>query len=120
MGVPVLPFDEIEAHYPPEEHEMFVAIAEHGAKLNQAPIHVSTTSDLNDAVIHFGDFSKLGDTRTNRKQIREMAILADQARRVRMVGSAAVDLAFVACGRADGLIIHGAEPWDIGAGMLES
>src|SRR5207248_981259 len=38
--------------------------------------------------------------------------------RVRMIGTAATDLAYVACGRAEALIVHNALPWDIEVGCL--
>lgn len=104
--------------YLPRLREMFTAILEHGAWLNDELIHVSQTSDLDDAVIHVGDFAKDGDVRENRARLNDIEHLADAVGRVRMVGTAAVDLAYIACGRADALVVHNALPWDIEVGRL--
>lgn len=104
--------------YIPLQKEMFTAIRGHGARLNGQPIHVSDTSNLNDAIVHVGDFSKDGNTRDNKERVADIAHLADAVGRVRMIGTAATDLAYVACGRAEGLVIHNVLPWDIEVGCL--
>jgi myo-inositol-1(or 4)-monophosphatase len=104
--------------YLPRLNEMFTAILGQGACLNDHRIHVSPTANLNDAIIHVGDFAKDGNTGDNKKQIHDMAHLADAVGRVRMIGTAAADLAYVACGRADALVVHNALPWDIEVGRL--
>jgi myo-inositol-1(or 4)-monophosphatase len=50
--------------------------------------------------------------------IATMRALLEQAEDVRRTGSAALDLAYVACGRFDGYFEAGVQPWDIAAGVL--
>ncbi|MEO8973528.1 MAG: inositol monophosphatase family protein [Ktedonobacteraceae bacterium] len=104
--------------YLPRLDEMFTAILGRGAQLNNSPIFVSSTTVLDDAIVHVGDFAKDGNSRDNKKQIHNMAHLADAVGRVRMIGTAATDLAYIACGRADALVVHNALPWDIEVGGL--
>src|SRR5215469_15239374 len=92
--------------YLPARDELFSAIKGFGAFLNDTPIHVSSTQSVDESVIHFGDFSKSGDHRVNSRQLKEINRLADKVTRIRMIGSAAIDLAFVAAGRADALVNH--------------
>ncbi len=108
LGVIYLPFYE----------EMFTAIRGQGAWLNEQPIRVSSIADLDDALVHVGDFTKDGDTRENKARLNDIAHLADAVGRVRMIGTAATDLAYIACGRADALVVHNALPWDINMGRL--
>lgn len=104
--------------YIPFSQEMFTAILKHGAYLNDESIKVSDTSVLNDAIVHVGDFAKDGNRRDNKEQLEDMAQLANAVGRVRMIGTAATDLAYVACGRADAFIVHKIPPWDIDIGRL--
>jgi myo-inositol-1(or 4)-monophosphatase len=104
--------------YLPTADEMFVASQHQGAYLNGKPIHVSPVSVLNEAIAHIGDFTKADDIAIIPERLKELSKLAMQARRVRMIGTAATDLAYVACGRADILINHADHLWDIEAGKL--
>lgn len=104
--------------YLPIADEMFVASKNQGAYLNGKPIHVSTITDLGEAIAHVGDFTKADDSEIIPDRLQELSKLAMQTRRVRMIGTAATDLAYVACGRADILVNHAAHPWDIEAGKL--
>jgi myo-inositol-1(or 4)-monophosphatase len=104
--------------YLPLQNEMFTAISGHGAHLNGRSIHVSLTPLLNDSIVHVGDFAKDGNTRDNKERLKDIAQLANAVGRVRMIGTAATDLAFVACGRAEALIVHNALPWDVEVGCL--
>lgn len=109
---------ELGVIYLPFYDEMFTAIRGQGAWLNEQPIHVSPIADLDDALVHVGDFTKDGDTRENEVRLNDIAHLADAVGRVRMIGTAATDLAYIACGRADALVVHNALPWDIDMGRL--
>ncbi|HEV7237340.1 MAG TPA: inositol monophosphatase family protein, partial [Ktedonobacteraceae bacterium] len=109
---------ELGVIYLPFYNEMFTAIRGRGAWLNEQPIHVSPIADLDDALVHVGDFTKDGDTRENEVRLNDIAHLADAVGRVRMIGTAAIDLAYIACGRADALVVHNALPWDIDMGRL--
>jgi myo-inositol-1(or 4)-monophosphatase len=104
--------------YLPLQNEMFTAISGHGAHLNGQSIHVSLTPLLNDSIVHVGDFAKDGNTRDNKERLKDIAQLANAVGRVRMIGTAATDLAYVACGRAEALVVHNAHPWDIEVGRL--
>ena len=69
-------------------------------------------------LVYVGDFAKDGDRAANAERIAEVAQLANTVERVRMIGTAATDLAYVACGRAEALIMHSPLPWDIEMGHL--
>jgi myo-inositol-1(or 4)-monophosphatase len=85
---------------------------------NDETIHVSECTSLTDAVVSVGDFATGHGARyKNARRIAAMNALADQVQRVRMFGSAATDLAWVASGRTDAVVIHGGSPWDVAAGV---
>ena len=65
-----------------------------------------------------GDFTKGNDTEIIYKRLQDLSTLATQAGRIHMIGTASTDLAYIACGRADLLINHAKEAWDIEAGIL--
>ncbi len=109
---------QVAVIYLPYHQEMFTAICGRGAELNNQPVHVSPTRFLDDAIVHVGDFAKDGDVRANELRVSDIAHLADAVGRVRMIGTAATDLAYIACGRAEALVVHNARPWDINVGRL--
>jgi myo-inositol-1(or 4)-monophosphatase len=102
----------------PMSNETFTATIGQGAFLNGKPIHVSSVSTLGKAIAHIGDFAKGNDHQATRERIDDTLALATSVYRVRMIGSAATDLAYLACGRADLLVNHATSPWDIEAGRL--
>ncbi len=104
--------------YLPCQNEMFTTMRGHGAMLNGQPIHVSHTQELDDAVIHLGDFTKDGDKEENERRFHYLQQIAQKVRCVRMIGTAATDLASVACGRADALLMYSNCSWDTDAGRL--
>ena len=104
--------------YLPTSNEMFVAIQHHGAYLNGHQIQVSQTATLGNAIVHVGDFTKDGDPQASNKGLQDFSRLVIQVRRVRMIGTAVTDFAYVSCGRAEALINHASHPWDIEAGKL--
>ncbi len=104
--------------YLPLQEETFTAIRGYGAHMNNESIHVSETSRLDDAIVHVGDFAKDGNSQDNKALVDDLAHLGNAVYRVRMIGTAATDLAYVACGRADALVLHNALPWDIEVGCL--
>ena len=104
--------------YLPTSNEMFTAIQNQGAYLNEQQIKVSQTATLGNAVLHIGDFTKENDPQTSGEGLKDFSKLVAQVRRVRMIGTAAADLAYVSCGRAEALINHATHPWDIEAGKL--
>ena len=85
------------------------------SKLNGDPIHVSDRADLAEAVVSIG-LAKTGETiNTNFPLLQQMI---HRVRKCRVLGSAALDLAYVACGRLDAYIETGISLWDIAAGWL--
>lgn len=104
--------------YLPTRDEMFTAIQGQGAFLNGTRIGVSSISTLEEAIVHVGDFAKDNHIRETQERLKDIFKLATNVRRTRMVGTAATDLAYVACGRADLLLNHATHPWDVEAGKL--
>jgi myo-inositol-1(or 4)-monophosphatase len=101
--------------YDPMRDEMFAAERGHGATLNDRKIRVSTVDELNCAMLCTG-FPY--NVRERPDFAREFAKFTMEAQAVRRDGSAALDLAYVACGRFDGFWEDGLNPWDIAAGAL--
>ena len=102
--------------YDPTRDEMFVASRGQGARLNDKRIRVSEVKGLQDALVATGfpikKFDNLNDI---------LALLGEvipQCHGVRRGGSAALDLAYVAAGRADAYWEEGLQPWDVSAGAL--
>jgi myo-inositol-1(or 4)-monophosphatase len=84
-------------------------------KLNGQPFHVSGRADLAEAVISVG-LAKTGETiNANFPLLQDMI---HRVRKCRVLGSAALDMAYVACGRFDAYIEQGISLWDIAAGWL--
>jgi len=83
--------------------------------LNGEPIRVSTRSTLGDAILSVG-FSKTKTTIDSGLPLFEKMVY--RARKCRAMGSAALDLAYVACGRLDAYIEQAVSLWDIAAGQL--
>ena len=99
----------------PTRGETFTAARGAGARLDGAPIAVSGATELASALIATG-FSYVAEVR--RAQAAELATILPSVRDIRRGGSAAVDLASVACGRVDGFYEVGLNPWDLAAGAL--
>jgi myo-inositol-1(or 4)-monophosphatase len=99
----------------PIRGEMWTARQDDVSKLNGAAIHVSDRTELAEAVISIG-LAKTGETiNTNFPLLQQMI---HSVRKCRVFGSAALDLAYVACGRFDAYIETGISLWDIAAGCL--
>jgi myo-inositol-1(or 4)-monophosphatase len=101
--------------YNPMLDEMFAAEHGQGATLNDRTIRVSEIEDLNSAMLCTG-FPY--DVRERPDFARHFTNFTMRAQAVRRDGSAALDLANVACGRFDGFWEDGLNPWDIAAGVL--
>jgi myo-inositol-1(or 4)-monophosphatase len=106
---------EVGVVYDPVRDEMFAAERGRGATLNDRRIRVSEVEDLTAAMVCTG-FPY--NVRERPDFTRDFANFTMAAQAVRRDGSAALDLAYVACGRFDGFWEDGLSPWDIGAGML--
>lgn len=97
----------------------YTATAQGGARCNGEIIRSRPTASLQDAMVSLGDYA-VGENATE-KNIDRLAItsrLAQRVERVRMVGSAAADLAWVAHGKLDATVILANKPWDTAAGSL--
>ena len=96
--------------------ECFYAWKEGGAFINGLPIRVSSRNDIQDALLATGfpynDFSRLDE------YLELLKWTMTNARGVRRLGSAATDLAYVACGRFDSFWEYDLKPWDVAAGAL--
>jgi myo-inositol-1(or 4)-monophosphatase len=106
---------EIGVIYDPVRDEVFAAERGFGAALNGRSIRVSEIDDLNRAMLCTGfpyDVRERGDF------ARHFSNFIMHAQAVRRDGSAALDLAYVACGRFDGFWEEGLRPWDVAAGVL--
>lgn len=102
--------------YDPLRDELFQAAAGLGATLNRQPLHVSRESSLAESLLVTG-FPY--DINTNpRNNLAEYAALSLRALGVRRLGSAALDLAYVAAGRFDAFWEFGLSPWDFAAGVV--
>jgi myo-inositol-1(or 4)-monophosphatase len=106
---------EIGVVYDPSRDEMFAAERGQGATLNDRPMRVSTVDDLNNAMLCTG-FPY--NVRERPNFARDFVNFTMTAQAVRRDGSAALDLAYLACGRFDGFWEDGLNAWDVAAGVL--
>jgi myo-inositol-1(or 4)-monophosphatase len=102
--------------FDPVRNELFTASKGAGAFLNDRRIRVSKTLNIKDALLGTGfpyrEFAHFD---------RYLAIFKDMTQKsagIRRPGAAALDLAYVACGRFDGFWERGLSPWDVAAGGL--
>jgi myo-inositol-1(or 4)-monophosphatase len=110
-GVP-----ELAAVYDPNRRELFTAERGGGAFLNGKPIRVSGAAQLVDALLVTG-FPY--DVHSRVEEIVGLfGAFVARARAVRRLGSAAVDLCWVAAGRMDGFWENDLKPWDMAGGAL--
>ena len=101
--------------YDPLRQEMFTAERGGGAWLNNRRIRVANTGRLSDSLASTGFPSR---KRHHNVNIHFYYQLAMASHGVRRTGSAALDLAYVACGRLDFFWEFGLKPWDMAAGTL--
>ena len=101
--------------YDPTRDEMFVTERGKGAWLNGKRIHVSKTRTLQESLTATGFPSQKRHTSPNIHFYQQITL---RSHGVRRAGSAAIDLAYVACGRLDGFWEFHLNPWDTSAGYL--
>jgi myo-inositol-1(or 4)-monophosphatase len=90
-----------------------------GAHAGGEPIRVSAATGVAGAMVSIGDFSVgAGAAEKNAVKLALLADLGARAERIRMLGTAAIDLAWVAQGRLEGTVILANMPWDTMAGVL--
>ncbi len=102
--------------YDPIRDELFTAQRGLGSFLNQQRIRVSKHRTLSGALLGTGFPFK--ERHLLSAYLNSFSALFQQAAGIRRVGSAALDLAYIACGRLDGFWELGLAPWDIAAGAL--
>ena len=99
----------------PVDEECFSARRGGGAELNRRPIHVTGCPSLDRAMVATG-FSYEADQRARQAEL--LTRLLPRVRDIRRAGAAALDLAYVACGRVDAFYERGLKRWDEAAGRL--
>jgi len=110
--------DEVVAGvvYDPIKDELFTAEKGRGAWVNGQRIRVSNRKDLSECLfatgVPFGAKTTLGET------MKDLTALMPVSAGIRRLGSAALDLAYVAAGRYDGYWERELAPWDMAAGLL--
>ncbi len=102
--------------YNPGLDECFHSYEGGGVYLNDNPIRVSNTVSLGDAMIATGFPYDVPDDIF--RYLELLRVLITHSHGVRRFGSAAIDLAYVACGRFDAFYETGLNPWDVAAGTF--
>ena len=102
--------------FDPNRNELFTATKGVGAYLNDRRIRVSKTDKIENALVGTGfPFKQIGDVDDYLRMLKNVMKTCSGVRRP---GAAALDLAWVACGRMDAFWERGLSPWDMAAGAL--
>ena len=102
--------------YDPSKNELFTASKGRGAFLNDRRVRVSKCLRLADALVGTGfPFKEISRIESYTRQMKKMM---ESSAGLRRAGAAALDLAYVACGRLDAFWELGLSPWDMAAGAL--
>lgn len=102
--------------YNPTTDEEFTGIRGGGAYLNGEPIRVSAVPSLSEALVFVGTAPyRRDEMNENFRRIQRVYLSSHDIRRF---GCTALELCYIACGRADGQFEFGTKPWDIAAGWL--
>ncbi|MBW8864754.1 MAG: inositol monophosphatase [Verrucomicrobia bacterium] len=101
--------------YDPFTDELWTTIKGQPTRLNGKIVRVSDRSKLNDCIIAMG-FSKSRDNL--KKSLPHLIRISKQAKKIRIMGSAALELAYVASGRLDAYVERTINLWDVAAGQL--
>lgn len=102
--------------YNPFTDEMFSAVHGEGAFLNDMPIHVNKAESLDNALVAVGTSPYYKEMAP--EVFRKIEKIYSRSLDIRRGGSAALDLAYVACGRLDAYFEYRLKPWDYAAGNL--
>ncbi|WP_312111857.1 inositol monophosphatase family protein [Brevibacillus reuszeri] len=106
----------VGAVYDPSRDELFYAVKGEGAFLNDRPLHLDRVVSLEEAILCTSVFWN--------KRAEQMGIdlivkkLAGKVRGMRLLGSAALEMSYVAAGRLDGYVSLSLNAWDFGAGRI--
>jgi myo-inositol-1(or 4)-monophosphatase len=103
--------------YDPIKDELFCAEKGAGAYLNDRRLRVSRRSDLANCLIGTG-IPVLGWRGREQGYARQLDRISAEVAGIRRLGTASLDLAYVAAGRLDGFWEYGLYPWDIAAGIV--
>jgi myo-inositol-1(or 4)-monophosphatase len=110
------------AAYLPATDEMFSTYRGGGAWLNGKPIQVSPRNELSDAILSHGDFNVGPDPKARAALNDEVRLarmnLAGAVQRLKCLGSAVVEGAYVASGRFEGYCMVTLKPWDVAVTSL--
>ncbi|HVN54797.1 MAG TPA: inositol monophosphatase family protein [Anaerolineaceae bacterium] len=104
------------AVYDPMRDELFSAERGKGAALNGEPIHVSETAEMIRSLLVTG--FPYGPWEEIQRNLDNYALFTRHCQAIRRLGSAALDLCYIACGRLDGFWEIKLSPWDVAAGGL--
>ncbi|MBD5458868.1 MAG: inositol monophosphatase [Lachnospiraceae bacterium] len=102
--------------YDPFREDVYHAQKGKGSFLNGEPIHVSEAGTLGETIISIG--TSPYDRELTEENFRRFQRIFEKSQDIRRTGSAALDLAYVACGRTGGFFETLLSPWDFAAGML--
>lgn len=102
--------------YDPYLDEMYFAVKGKGAYLNEQPIHVSNAKSMNESLIAIGTSPYYKNEAADNFKTFEKIYMDCQD--IRRTGSAALDLAHIACGRIEGYLEKKLKIWDFAAGAL--
>ncbi|TXC82178.1 inositol monophosphatase [Luteibaculum oceani] len=102
--------------YNPINKELFSAYKGGGAYLNNRPIQVSKAEKMEHSLFATG--FPYDDFEREKQYMEILNKLMHNSRGLRRLGSAAIDLAYVACGRFDAFYEYGLNPWDVAAGII--
>ena len=116
-AVPAVPVWETVAAVvlDPELDELFVSEKGKPAVLHGRPFHVSHRTELSEAIVAIGFFKSID---TINRSLQDFGQMIHKVRKLRLMGAAALDVVYVACGRYDAYIEYGIKLWDIAAGQL--
>jgi len=115
VGLLIDGIPQVGVIFDPFRPELFRAARGMGATCNRRPIRVSATAQLEKSLLVTGFAYDRHETTDN--NYAEFCYLTHRTQGVRRSGSAAMDLAYVACGRFDGFWERGLSPWDMVAGI---
>jgi myo-inositol-1(or 4)-monophosphatase len=102
--------------YDPTRNDLFTATKGAGAYLNEKRIRVSRRDKMAESLIGTG--FPYRDTDQLDEYMKMFRIMTERCAGLRRPGAAALDLAYVACGRLDGFFEKGLQTWDMAAGSL--
>lgn len=104
--------------YLPHFCELLFAEQGEGCFLNGRRVFVKQNSDINNAIVSFGDYPHLKVPDTSLRQHKAIGFLYPRIAKIRMFGAACIDFSSVASGRTDGTVVITKNLWDIAPGIL--